>query len=131
MIRSALAVLAGILALTVSSFAIEAVVNPLMTQVMIQKVPARIFTLAYTLLCVAAGGYVTAWLAHRAEVRHAVIMGAIEAVFTVGAMLALPGHAPLWSWIAGIALIIPAAWLGGMLRAKIGTPDQADRRVSC
>jgi peptidoglycan/LPS O-acetylase OafA/YrhL len=127
MTRSALAILAGILVLTVTSFAIEAVANP----AMIQNVPARIFTLAYTMLCVAAGGYTTAWLARRSEVRHAVIMGVIEAVFTVAAMLALPGHAPLWSWIAGIVLVVPAAWFGGWIRAKIGTPDQADRPVSC
>jgi predicted aconitase with swiveling domain len=114
MLRSALAVIAGILVLTVASFAIEAVADPLMSR----NVPARIFMLAYTMLCVAAGGYVTAWLARRSQVRHAVIMGVIEAVFTVGAMMALPGHAPLWSWVAGIVLIIPAAWFGGMLRAK-------------
>jgi peptidoglycan/LPS O-acetylase OafA/YrhL len=127
MTRSALAILAGILVLTVTSFAIEAATNP----ATIQNVAARIFTLAYTMLCVAAGGYTTAWLARRSEVRHAVIMGVIEAVFTVAAMLALPGHAPLWSWIAGIVLVVPAAWFGGWIRAKIGTPDQADRPVSC
>jgi O-antigen/teichoic acid export membrane protein len=127
MTRSALAILAGILVLTVTSFAIEAATNP----ATIQNVAARIFMLAYTMLCVAAGGYVTAWLARGSEVRHAVIMGVIEAVFTVAAMLALPGHAPLWSWIAGIVLVVPAAWFGGWIRAKIGTPDQADRPVSC
>ena len=114
MLRSALAVLAGILVLTVASFAIEAVADPLMSR----NVPARIFTLAYTMLCVAAGGYVTAWLARRSEVRHAVIMGVIEAVLTVAAMLEMPGHAPLWSWVAGILLIIPAAWFGGLVRAN-------------
>jgi peptidoglycan/LPS O-acetylase OafA/YrhL len=114
MIRSALAVLAGILVLTVTSFAIEAVANP----AMIQNVPARMFMLAYTMLCVAAGGYVAAWLARRSEVRHAVIMGVIEAVFTAAAMAELPGHAPLWWWIAGIVLIIPAAWFGGTIRAN-------------
>jgi hypothetical protein len=36
-------------------------------------------------------------------------------------MIALPGHAPLWSWIAGIVVIVPAAWCGGMLRAKRAT----------
>jgi predicted aconitase with swiveling domain len=114
MLRSSLAVLAGILVLTAATFAIEAVVDPLMNR----NVPGRIFTLAYTLLCVAAGGYVTAWLARRFEVRHAVIMGVIEAVFTIGAMMAMPGHAPIWSWISGIVLVVPAAWFGGMLRAK-------------
>ena len=128
MIRSALAVFAGIVVLTVASFAIEAVANPLLMKLfpnalpnaaaMIHNVPARIFMLVYTMLCVAAGGYVTAWVARGSEIRHAVIMGAIEAVFTIAAMLGLPGQAPTWSWIAAIVLTIPAAWFGGSVRAR-------------
>ena len=126
--RSVLAVLAGLVVLTVTSFAIEAVANPLLMRMfpgalpneaaMNHNVAAKLFMTAYTMLCVAAGGYVTAWLARRAPVRHAVIMGAIEAAMTIGVMISLPGHAPLWSWIVGIALIVPAAWCGGMMRAK-------------
>jgi hypothetical protein len=33
-------------------------------------------------------------------------------------MIKLPHQAPLWSWVAGIVLIVPAAWCGGMIRAK-------------
>jgi len=69
-------------------------------------------------LCVAAGGYVTAWLARRSETQHAAIMGAIELAMTVWVMIELPHQAPLWSWIAGMALMVPAAWCGGLLRAK-------------
>jgi len=131
MIRSALAVLAGIVVLTVTSFAIEAVANPWMMRMfpnalpneaaMNQSVPAKLFMIAYTMLCVAAGGYVTAWLARRSPVRHAAIMGAIEAAMTIGVMASFPGHAPLWSWIVGIGLIVPAAWCGGMIRARRAT----------
>ena len=123
MIRSVLAVLAGIAVLTVASFAIEAVANPLMMKMF--PAALRIVTLVYTMLSVAAGGYVTAWLARRAQVRHAVIMGIIEAALTIMAMLRLPGLAPLGSWVAGIVLTTPAAWLGGMVRVKrssIGSP---------
>ncbi len=131
MIRSVLAVLAGIVVLTVTSFAIEAVANPWMMRMfpnalpneaaMNHNVPAKLFMIAYTMLCIAAGGYVTAWLARRSPVRHAVIMGAIEAAMTIGMMIALPGQAPLWSWIAGIVLIVPAAWCGGIIHAKRAT----------
>jgi hypothetical protein len=117
MLRSVLAVLAGIAVLTITSFAIEAAVNPLLTKTF--PAALRIVTLVYTMACVAAGGYVTAWLARRAPIRHAVIMGVIESALTIVAMLSLPGHAPLWSWVAGIVLTTPAAWLGGFLRVGL------------
>jgi len=48
--------------------------------------PASLFLPTYTALCVAAGGFVTAWLARRSPVRHALIMGVIEVALTVLAM---------------------------------------------
>jgi hypothetical protein len=128
MIRSVLAVFAGIVVLTVTSFAIEAAADPLMMWMfphalpnqaaMSQNVPAKLFMMLYTMICVAAGGYVTAWLARRSKVWHAVVMGVVEAALTVWVMVKFPAHAPLWSWILGIGLIVPAAWLGGVIRAK-------------
>jgi hypothetical protein len=85
MVRSVIAILAGIVVLTIMSFAIEAAANPLVLRVfpdalqsgapLVHALPARLFMLAYTMLSVAAGGYVTAWVARRAKVWHAVIMG--------------------------------------------------------
>jgi len=74
--------------------------------------------LAYTMLCVAVGGYVTAWLARRSRVRHAVIMGVLEAAMTVWVVVTLPGHGPLWPGVAAIVLIVPAAWSGGAMAMK-------------
>ena len=127
MILSVLAILAGMVTLTVASFAIEAVANPLLVRTfpdalpnqaaLNHNVPVKLLMLVYTLLCVALGGYVTAWVAHHSKVRLAIIMGALELAMTLGAMIALPGHAPLWSWITGMVLMIPAAWCGGVIRA--------------
>ena len=69
----------------------------------------------YTTLCVACGGYVTAWLGG-SKVRHAVIMGAIQTALTVLAMTEFRHKAPLWFWIAGIAVTVPAAWCGAIFR---------------
>ena len=128
MIRSVLAVLAGIVVLTIASFAIEEVANPLTLRVfpdalsngapLSHTLPARLFMMAYTMLSVAAGGYVTAWIARRSQVWHAIIMGAIQVALTVWAMFKLPHQAPLWAWITGMVLIVPASWLGGVIRAK-------------
>jgi hypothetical protein len=128
MIRSALAVLAGIAVLTVASFAIEAAANPLMMRMFPHSLPNRavighnllasLFLYAYTALSIAGGGYVTAWLVNRSQVRHAVIMGVIQVALTVLAMMSLPEGGPLRNWIATILFTVPAAWFGGILRAN-------------
>ena len=72
----------------------------------------------YTFASVALGGYVTAWIATRAKVRHAVTMGVIEALFTVW-LLSTRFHQPLLpSLIKAVIVCIPSAWLGGLWRAK-------------
>jgi len=128
MIRSIAAVLAGVIVLTVTSFAIEWAVDPLLPRLFPQELPNRsaletnlyaaLFMYFYTALCVAAGGYVSAWVARRSPVAHAVAMGVVELGLTVWAMKAVVVHAPLRNWIVGIAMVVPAAWCGGLLRSK-------------
>lgn len=135
-LRSILAVLAGIATLTATSFAIEAVADPLMQWMfphalpnkaaISHNLPASLFMFAYTFLCVAAGGYVTAWVARRSPMWHAVAMGTVEVALTVLAMVSLPNVAPLRNWIVAIVLTIPTAWCGGMLRAKQARSAQPD-----
>jgi len=128
MIRSILAVLAGIAVLTATSFAIEAVANPVMMRMfpnalpnqaaLSHNLPATLFLFTYTFLCVAAGGYVTAWLARRSKMLHVVIMGVVQVVLTVWAMLSIPEQAPLRNWIASMVLTVPAAWCGGIFAPR-------------
>jgi hypothetical protein len=33
-------------------------------------------------------------------------------------MSAFYDHAPLWAWLVGMVLMVPAAWLGANLRVK-------------
>jgi len=122
MIRSALAILARIVVLTVTSFAIEAAADPLLLHLfphvlpnraaMSHNLPATLLQWVYTAWCIATGGYVTAWLARRREALHAVIMGGIELALTVWAMVSLPNEAPLRNWIVGMALIVPGRGAG-------------------
>ena len=125
MIRSALAILAGILVLTVTSFAIEWVTDPVLARVFPDAQSSgatwhhdvrKLIMFVYTNLCVAFGGYVTAWLARGSEVRHAVVMGAIQTALTAWAMIEFRHKAPVWFWIAGIAVTVPAALCGGIFR---------------
>lgn len=133
MIRSILAVLAGLVALTIVSFGIEAVADPLLMHLFPKALPdaaaiagslsARLFMVTYTTFSIAVGGYVTAWVARRSGLMLAAIMGAIEVAFTLYVMIAMPFPAeanpmPHWLAILGIILIIPAACLGASVRAR-------------
>jgi peptidoglycan/LPS O-acetylase OafA/YrhL len=128
MIRSGIAVLAGIVTLTITSFAIEAVADPLMMRLfphalpnraaISHSLPATFFLFTYTALCVAAGGYVTAWIARRSPVQHALVMGIVQVALTVWAMVSVRNEAPLLNWIGALVLTIPTALCGGLLRAR-------------
>jgi hypothetical protein len=132
MIRSVLAVLAGIVVLTIVSFGIEAAADPLLMHLFPGALPnaaalssnfsARLLMLAYTTFAIGLGGYVTAWIANRARIWHAAIMGVVEVAFTLYIMVAAPfpeaNQAPRWGWIAGMILMVPAAALGGCIRAR-------------
>jgi hypothetical protein len=132
MIRSILAVLAGIAVILVTSFGIEAAVNPLLMRLFPDALPneaamshnaaAWLFTFAYTFLCVVAGGYITARLASRFPIRHAVALGLLQSALTVPAMMAFPNQAPWWGWAISMVMVIPAAWLGGLASLKTNPP---------
>ena len=126
-VRSILAVLAGIVALTAASFAIEAVADPVMMHMfpnalpnraaLESNLPASIFLFFYTSLCVVLGAYVAAWIAGRAPVLHALIMGAVEIALTLMAMAHFT-DLPRRNFIVSLILALPVAWIGGALRAK-------------
>ena len=128
MIRSIVAILTGIIALTTVSFGIEAVVNPLLLRGFPEALPSRaaishnlaasLFTFAYGTLSVVVGGYVTAWIARSAPIRHSVIMGILQIALTILAMTAMWDQAPTWIWVSSIAMSLPAAALGGWWYAK-------------
>ena len=135
MIRSILSLLAGLAVIVVTSFGIEAAVTPLLMRMFPDTLPnevamshntaVRLFTIMYTFLCVVAGGYVTARLAGRCAVRHAVILGALQSALTIPAMITFADKAPLWSWIASMIVVIPAAWCGGLIYSRRVTPGGA------
>ena len=61
---------------------------------------------------------ITARVAASSHVVHAIVMGTIQAVVTLSAMFSIRSEEPMWFWLTGIAMMIPAAWLGGWLRQK-------------
>ncbi len=54
-----------------------------------------------------------------ASVAHAIGMAVLQAAMTFVAMLAArDATQPLWFWLGGIALMVPAAWVGARLRSS-------------
>ena len=138
MIRSLLSVLAGIAVLTVASFAIEAALNPLLLRACPEALPGpealssdpwvRTLMFAYGLMCVAAGGYVTARVAQRLPVQHAAAMGIIQSGLTIMAMLSpVANHASRWVWIVTAILTIPAALVGGVVYKRRRPDDGLEK----
>ncbi len=59
--------------------------------------------MAYSFLCLVAGAYVTAWVAGRAPVRHALIMGVVQLALTVVLIVSDPSFARLGLGTDGLA----------------------------
>ena len=125
MIQSALAILAGIVVLTVTSFAIEWVTDPVLAGPVLPQRAGKRSDVAsrrpktdnvcvHDLMCgIPADMSRRGW--HEVqEVRHAVVMGVIQMALTTLAMIEFRHKALVWFWIAGIAVTVPAAWCGGI-----------------
>jgi hypothetical protein len=127
-VRSVVAVLAGFITLSVALYAMQGAGTAILRQmnpdlpatasIVNYSIGTRVFWLIWETTSMVAAGYVTARLASVSRVAHATVMGSIQAVVTVWAMLSVPSDEPLWFWLSGIALMIPAAWLGGWLCVK-------------
>lgn len=60
-----------------------------------------------------AGGWVAARLAGRAGVHHGLVLGLLLTLAGIANNLMLPP--PPWFWIAGLVVMLPAAWAGARL----------------
>ena len=126
--RSVAAVLAGFITLSVAIYTMQGAGTAILRQ-LATDLPAtasivnystgtRVFWLMWETVSMMAAGYVTARLAASSHVAHATVMGAIQAVVTLRVMFSIQSEEPMWFWLTGIALMIPAAWLGGWWRQK-------------
>lgn len=77
----------------------------------------NLLALSYRTVYTVASGYITAWLAPHARMRHVVILGIIGlAAGTAGAIAALNVVlGPLWFPVALAVTAFPSVWLGGWL----------------
>jgi hypothetical protein len=77
----------------------------------------QLVSLTGGLSCTALGGYVAARFANRSEYATAFAVGLASLVFGEATVLFSGQETALWLRLAGDALVIPAALLGGHLRA--------------
>lgn len=82
-----------------------------------QSVTFQLSSLAGGLACTVLGGYVAARFANRSEYATAFAVGLASLVFGEAMVIFAGQTAPLWLRLLGDALVIPAALLGGHLRA--------------
>jgi len=69
----------------------------------------------------ALAGYVVACIATKARADHAAVMAAVQTLFTLVAMFTVGDSAtPMWLWIGGIVMNVPAAWTGATVRTGSG-----------
>lgn len=74
--------------------------------------------LIYRCIYTVAGGYVTAALAPRRPVYHAIILGCIGTALGLLGAIATWDHAPAWFMIGIIVTALPCTWLGGKLKFR-------------
>lgn len=72
---------------------------------------------SYRIVISILGAALTAWLAPRAPMRHALYLGVVGTVLGLAALAATWGNglAPLWYPIALVLLAVPQCWAGGRL----------------
>jgi hypothetical protein len=63
-----------------------------------------------------AGGCVAAWIGRRAPVVHALVLGGLLTLAGIANNLMIPP--PLWFWVAGLIVLIPAAYVGARLAPR-------------
>jgi hypothetical protein len=121
-LRSIVAVLAGMLTVTVLSVGTDAALgfNPPRGGPMTDA--HFLLATAYRIVFTIAGGYIAARLAPRSPMRHALAVGIIGlAAGLAGAVmmwnkLGEGGLGPKWYSIAVFTIALPCAWAGGQLR---------------
>ena len=120
LLRGALAVVAGIAVFALALVVVNAGGKALLgseSEWINRSISTQVVWLCANAVCMIAGGYVAAWLAPQAPIAHAVIVSMIQAGLTLAAFLTLNDQTtPSWLWLSGIAITVPAAWLGGRLR---------------
>lgn len=122
MIRSIVSIVAGFIFIGSLSFGADALLRSVMPGVFsatgrVESVPVLLLIILYVFVFAVAGCYLTARLAPRNPLKHALILGVLGLIFNVAGTIAMWNSAPAWYHLIALLLVMPAAWLGGTLGA--------------
>ena len=121
MLRSVLAVVAGFFFIGFLAFGADALMRSALPGVYspsgrVDSVPVLLLVMGYVFVFAVAGCYLTARLAPRRPMLHALTLGALGLAFNVVGTIMMWETAPVWFHAVSLLLVMPAAWLGGWLR---------------
>jgi hypothetical protein len=120
-VRSALAVLAGLVTIFVTHLGTDQILHKLQVfppwKEPMYDPSLNLLALSYRCIWSVVGCYLTARLAPRAPMAHALTLGLIGTVLSTIAIFATAGMnlGPSWYPIALAVSALPCAWLGGLL----------------
>jgi hypothetical protein len=120
-LRSIGAVAAGLLAIVVLSTAVDGVLHATgIYPPFPERMPDELFALAtaYRIVFGIAGSWLTARLAPRKPLEHALALGAVGTVLSVAGAVAMWAYGPAWYSLAIIAISFPCAWMGARLHTR-------------
>ena len=123
MARSILAVVVGYLLIAFLSVGGDALVHSMFPNAYgadrrLEDTGLLLVTMLYVAIFAILGCYVTARLAPRDPMKHALILGALGVVTQVAMWSVAWNTAPAWFHVVSLALVMPYAWIGGRIRER-------------
>ena len=121
MLRSIAAIVIGFVVIGALAFGADAALRAAMPSAFsptgrVDSVPILLLMQAYVIVFAVTGCYLTARLAPNRPLRHALILGLLGLAFNIAGTVSMWHTAPAWYHVLALALVLPAAWLGGRLR---------------
>ncbi len=130
--RSVLAILAGMIAVIILSLAtdmalVTAGVFPPLDRPAAFTTGMLLAATAYRSIYGIIGGMTAAHLASSRPIAHSLVLGFLGLLASLGGAASMWGAGPNWYPVALVVLALPAAWLGGVLHARLCFAPAATR----
>ncbi len=123
MARSIVAVFSGFILIAALSFGTDLAIRAAMPALFevngrTDSVAVLLLTIGYVGLYATLGCYLTARIAPRQPMRHALVLGGLGLLFNAVGTYASWDTAPAWYHMVSLVLVMFWAWLGGRMREQ-------------